>query len=1164
MTHTYKQQLLQETLNQSFEMERFVRFVSEFFNDVQMTNQYVPDVRIWGEYREQIKSFTRVGRYIDSNKKKVDIFAIEVSRESTVERARSLQRNFVSRLITGTATAAIVAFYDPNSENWRLSFVKLDYAFTPKGVKVEVTPAKRYSYLVGKGEGIHTVQRQLLPIFENERENPTVEQIEEAFSVETVTKEFFNSYKDEYLRLKEYLEGNEVFLETAEKNNFTSEQFAKKLMGQLAFLYFLQKKGWLGVGVAPKELSKDEFIKIYEEQKSDAREVFAQHYLLAQDGRYKRYKVEDLEKDKYKADLFAGCFKGTKFYNPWGKGNTSFIRSIYTNCVKRDKKFFDDYLEPLFYNALNNPRGENDYFPRFNSKIPFLNGGLFEPLFANWEAIDFNIPNSIFSKEGIDSKEDGILDVFDTFNFTINEDEPLEREVAVDPEMLGKIFENLLDVKDRKSKGAFYTPREIVHYMCQESLINYLVNETSVPYEDMKQFVLYGEVMTNQDSSKKTLDGEQVRLIPLSIFEKLDSIDEKLDSVRIADPAVGSGAFPLGILNEIVKLRNNITQYKLNRIPREFRMERAGLLKERNPYKLKWNTIQNCIFAVDIEASAVDITKLRLWLSLIVDQQIDDVNEKPHALPNLDCNIMCGNSLIEEFEGIQLFDEKLLEQVDLSKPLQQKVANVTQLTLDTAKQEQELDTMFKELFAMQGGLFGEDDPTRKKEIKDKIEKKTSDIIDYKLNGIDKNHEAARRYHKSIQNHEKPYFLWKLEFARVFKEKEGFDIIIGNPPYVFAREKISDQEKEVYYKFKTAEYQLNTFVLFIEKAIDLLKHTGELAFIIPNSILKVTSMTKIRKYILDNSHLSNVLQIFGYSFENVNVETVVLILEKGSVKNKVVEVINVDKVCDISMQNRQFIDYTRWTEDPECRFQISINKDDDEIINKIIERGKVLKEYFEVKAGLQAYEKGKGLPKQTAEDVKNRPYDADTKLNNNTYPYLEGKNVQRYSFNWEGKWLQYGTMLAAPRMFEIFNSPRILVREITSTHPKSLLCTYMEDIYLNNRSIINILSKSNNKLELKCLLGLLNSNLISYYFNKITSKADRKMFPKVILKDLKEFPIIIPDDKEALVTIVDKLLSLYSTNKSRDIEVVQALERELNVMIYSLYDLSKEDISVIEK
>ena len=179
----------------------------------------------------------------------------------------------------------------------------------------------------------------------------------------------------------------------------------------------------------------------------------------------------------------------------------------------------------------------------------------------HWRDVDFEIPNELFSNEAEKGRDaDGILDVFERFNFTMNEDEPLEKEVAVDPEMLGKIFENLLEVSDRKSKGAFYTPREIVHYMCQESLINYLVNEVNVPYEDMKEFILYGELIKDADNRRDVGYGKEFT-IKKTIFDNIVKIDDALKNVKVADPAVGSGAFPLGMLNEIVKARNNITEY---------------------------------------------------------------------------------------------------------------------------------------------------------------------------------------------------------------------------------------------------------------------------------------------------------------------------------------------------------------------------------------------------------------------------------------------------------------------------------------------------------------------------------------------------------------------------------------------------------------------------
>lgn len=210
------------------------------------------------------------------------------------------------------------------------------------------------------------------------------------------------------------------------------------------------------------------------------------------------------------------------------------------------RNYFDDYLEPLFYNGLNTNRGEDGYFPELHCRIPFLNGGLFEQLDNyEWEHNDFAIPNEMFSNVHTKGRDaNGILDIFDRYNFTMSEDEPMEKEVAIDPEMLGKIFENLLEVKDRKSKGAFYTPREIVHYMCQESLTNYLVNETQLPYDDINDFILYGEMMRDEDTVKSKRDGKGEMFISPRIFDiksginQLKKIDDKLANVRVAEAAV--------------------------------------------------------------------------------------------------------------------------------------------------------------------------------------------------------------------------------------------------------------------------------------------------------------------------------------------------------------------------------------------------------------------------------------------------------------------------------------------------------------------------------------------------------------------------------------------------------------------------------------------------
>src|SRR5699024_905308 len=335
----------------------------------------------------------------------------------------------------------------------------------------------------------------------------------------------------------------------------------------------------------------------------------------------------------------------------WGSGPKHFLRELFEEKHTSYSNFFDDILEPLFYEALAKKRSlDDDYYSRFNCRIPFLNGGLFDPI-QNYDWVNTNLllPDALFSNED----KTGILDVFDRYNFTVKENEPLEKEVAVDPEMLGKVFENLLEINDRKSKGTYYTPREIVHYMCQESLVNYLETELDgrVPADDLDTFVRFGEQALQNDRQVEAQQQETERYeykIPETVRNYAKAVDEKLASIRVCDPAVGSGAFLVGMMKEIVRKREVLSNY-------------LSQNADRTVYNFKLNAIHNSLYGVDIDPGAVEIAKLRLWLSLVVEEEnIHHIK----ALPNLVYKIMQGNSLLEEYEGVKLIDERFFEQTE--------------------------------------------------------------------------------------------------------------------------------------------------------------------------------------------------------------------------------------------------------------------------------------------------------------------------------------------------------------------------------------------------------------------------------------------------------------------------------------------------------------------
>ena len=500
--------LLDETFNSDFEINRFIKFVKELFNNFTASQKECTKY-IASQYKEYIASFDKIGDY-ENTRKAIEVLVVQLNKTSSRDRARTMQRNFVANWLDKTQKdAALVAFYGDDPQDWRFSFVKMEYQLTKDEdgkvtIVKELTPAKRYSFLVGVNEPNHTCRSQFLSLIMEEETSPSLEELETAFSIDNVTKEFFLNYKELYLGLKESLgkviENDPYVKREFEEKDISTIDFAKKLLGQIVFIYFLQKKGWLGVG-------KEE----------------------------------------------TGRFKS------WGIGPKNFLRKLFDKEIVPYDNFFNDILEPLFYEALATER-DDDYYSRFNCKIPFLNGGLFEPINDyDWVGTEIVLDNSVFEK---------ILKTFDQYNFTVKEDEPLEKEVAIDPEMLGKVFENLLDIKDRKSTGRYYTPREIVHYMCQQSLINYLETNTPIPRKDIEKFIQLGDfaldLTIRAQEQKRQYHGKTFKIdeslaIPKPIEDNYKEIDKLLKEIKIVDPAVGSGAFPIGMMNEIVKARSILT-----------------------------------------------------------------------------------------------------------------------------------------------------------------------------------------------------------------------------------------------------------------------------------------------------------------------------------------------------------------------------------------------------------------------------------------------------------------------------------------------------------------------------------------------------------------------------------------------------------------------------
>ena len=1183
-----KRTIFEETLTQAYSYESYRRFLGELLNHVQFKPQIAKEP--YNTFSVAIKNYVHIGDYEGGDHQKIALFSVCLKNDKSIENARSMQRTFVKSLLENSNCAgALVAFYtDAAPSRWRLSMVRMDYGFTNGKISVELTPAKRYSYLVGEGEPCHTAKERLYPIFVEDDVDPGLDDLEEAFSVEAVTKEFFAQYREKYLSVKEFLEHNTDFVREAASRGFNSEQFAKKLMGQLVFLYFIQKKGWLGVNAFPKILSERAYKDAFFQPGQKPKELMPRVYRKDATGeiRLDASALRGLSDDDEIA--LSKIVQG----GAWGDGPKDFMRQLFNDCKKRGKNFFDDYLEPLFYEGLNQNRGDEAFFLPLHSRIPFLNGGLFEELEGyDWKNNDFCIPDELFSNADENGRDaDGILDVFDRYNFTMVEDEPMEREVAVDPEMLGKVFENLLDVKDRKSKGAFYTPREIVHYMCQESLIRYLSHKTGIADGDIRKFILYGEYFREEDVKKTkpvyqdgkkhhVFDKNKVLEMPETIFSyqknvnRLQELDDLLANVKVLDPAVGSGAFPLGMLTEIVKARETLTSYmsiELNRF------QKHTLRSDRNTYRMKRETIKNSIFACDLEASASDITKLRLWLSLVIDNQIRaEENEefgyttKPRELPNLDCNIICGNSLVDAFHGIKLITEN------------SALGNLSAMRQGALLYDDHFATQIHRLISMQDRLYDEKTRVEKERIKKEIQEIYDETILTNLNG---SQQAMNAYYECKNDVTKPFILWQLMFPKVFRDNGGFDIVIGNPPYIQLQTKIDDNTGEklgdqfAELGFQTFAKTGDIYCLFYEKGYQLLSRGGVLTYITSNKWMRAGYGEKLRSFFAQRTNPVRLID-FGKQkiFASATVDVNILMFTKSENKEQTLAC-TVRESCpsNLSVYIEQNSCHTTFSSDESW---VILSSEENHIRNKINEHGVPLKEW-----GVKIYRgilTGFNEAFIISTEKKNELIAADPKSAELIRPILRGKDVKRYSYAFADLWL-----ITTHNGIKSKNIPPIHVEDYPAIHkhlddyypqlikradkgdtPYNLRnCVYMNEFF-KQKIVYREISDNMNACMVESGIMLNNKCYIitGEHLIYILSFLNSTLFKKIILPEvntvggkgeafLSRISLVRPSKE-----VEEKIHELYhkriETTSTLDVEKI---DRCVDETFCSLYGLSEEE------
>ena len=920
-------------------------------------------------------------------------------------------------------------------------------------LKEDATSTKRFTYVFGDEKAFYKT-----PILRFEslrtKANEFLE-IKKAFSVEALSDDFFDEYRKQYAEFVKFLTGKEY----VKKGNKWVEQET----GEPDAQYFTSFK------------KDDKLVRDYI-KKMMGRIVFL--YFLQSKG--------------------------------WLAGNLHYMHDLFYDAsdeVKGD--FLDKVLEPMFFGLLNTKPEDRSSAPLVNGvgvkyipnadEIPYLNGGLFQQ--EKLDEVESVFPAGMFQS---------LFDFFDSYNFTIDENDPNDAEVGVDPEMLGKIFENLLE--DNKDKGAFYTPKEIVRYMCQESLTAYL--QTGIDDAEVKEHIA---------NFVKTNDVEE---LGGASSELAMSLDQKLIDVKICDPAIGSGAFPMGLLRELYACRKSIE-----------------IFEEDNAADIKRHIIQNNIYGVDIEKGAVDIARLRFWLALIIDEK------EPMPLPNLDFKIMQGNSLLESYKGVDLdvTSKKLKTGKDTKK-----TRGVLSLSFEEADVQKTIQDLVKSYFSIT-------DHTLRAQRRQQIDKYVKDYIKVCAEG---NHEVQDAVDElEIPNDQ--FFLWHTYFADVF-EKGGFDIVIGNPPYGVSIK--DDYRKAVVTSWgNVPDYEI--YYYFIVLAAPLLKEKGIMSYIIPNTFLFNTFAKHFREMLVEKWNVLEILDCTKFPiFESAVVRNAINLFQKDSEGSKQVgyrNTANVTSFSDLLEREREFMTVeSLLTMNQNWGLAFCLGANDIKVINQISSSIDSICNHYDVSQGYIPYRKSdliKIYGKEEGERiVKERLWHSLQPLDNTYIQEIYGRDITKYSYHSTGEYVKYGKHLACYVDLKFFNSSRLLVREITN--PQIIACL-LDELFVNDPQLISVIVRDE-RYSLEFLWGILNSKLATYYHFHHSPKATKGAFPKILVQDIKGFPLPIASDEQisSLGKVSKKVLTKKKSNLATDTSV---LENQIDFLVYHLYGLTYDEVLIVD-
>ena len=878
------------------------------------------------------KSALNLGKISLSDGEALAIYEVELSDKVDIERNRAGIRDMLTKDWRDMGYAGAFLFcYRKNESVLRFSYVSETWGFNRNGVYEKLsTNTKRYTYLLGEGRGCRTAIEQF-GVLKNSK--LALSDVTAAFSVEALTKQFYKDLYEWYQWAVDPTSGvyfpNNTSTEADDREDIETKII--RLITRIMFVWFIKQKE-----LVPNKIFDVDFLETILKDFDPNSAVVGNYY------------------NAILQNLFFGTLNRAIEDEQGNK------RKFATN-VKKDIKTLYRYAEMFTIS-------EDEVIKLF-SEVPFLNGGLFECLDKtktidgveqsyNYDGFSRNdkkfadgryrnravVPNILFFEP-----EKGLISILSRYNFTIEENSPEEQQVALDPELLGKVFENLLGAYNPETKetarnqsGSFYTPREIVNYMVDESLISYLGNTAFVRSLFSPEFVY--------DKTKEA---------------DYKTIAEKLKSIKILDPACGSGAFPMGLLNRMIDILCHITP-------------------DENIYEMKLAIIENCIYGSDIQSIAAQITKLRFFISLICNCEKDAT--KPNfgipTLPNLETKFVAANSLIakKKQESHNLFENP------------------------------EIEPTKKELTEIRHEHFSAKTAYRKSTLREKdkqLREKLAKLLEQDNDFAPEDAKQLAAWNPYDQNAVAEFF----DPAWMFGVNDGFDIVIGNPPYIQLQNN-GGELAQLYApcNYKTYARTGDIYCLFYERGYQLLKPNGHLCYITSNKWMRAGYGEKTREFFANNTNPMLLIDFAGVKiFESATVDTNILLFAKAANEHKTLCAVtnkqNKDSVKNLSVfvqQNGSVCEFSNsdsW---------VILSPIEQSIKRKIEAVGTPLKDWdiqinYGIKTGfndafiINTEKRDEILSNCQTEDERTRTAEL-------IRPILRGRDIKRYGYNWANLWL----------------------------------------------------------------------------------------------------------------------------------------------------------------